>query len=49
MLAVLIERFEIATLLEECGLFNKDHVNIEGRTVFQIAEDRNRVRAIAFL
>ena len=49
MLAVLCEQFEIATLFEECGLFNKEHVNIEGRTVMQIAEDRNRVRPLAFL
>ena len=49
MLAVIVERFQIASLLADSGLFDKDFVNVEGRTITQIAEDRNRERALAYL
>ena len=49
MLAVLLEKFEIASFLRETGYFNNDYVNIEGRTVLNIAEEKQRTRAVAYL
>jgi len=49
MTAVLREHFDIANLLMKNNLATKGYVNREGRDVRQIAEDSNRVRALAFL
>ena len=49
MTAVLRENFEIANLLLKNNLATKGFVNREGRDVRQIAEDSNRVRALAYL
>ena len=49
MTAVLRENFEIANLLLKNNLATKGYVNREGRDVRQIAEDQNRVRALAYL
>lgn len=49
MTAVLRENFEIANLLIKNNLATKGYVNREGRDVRQIAEDGNRVRALAYL
>lgn len=49
MIAVLRENFDIANLLLKNNLATKGFVNREGRDVRQIAEDSNRVRALAYL
>jgi len=49
MTAVLRESFEIANLLLKNNLATKGYVNREGRDVRQIAEDSNRLRALAYL
>jgi hypothetical protein len=49
MTAVLRENFDIGNLLLKNNLATKGYVNREGRDVRQIAEDQNRVRALAYL
>ena len=49
MTAVLRDQFEIANLLIKNNLATRTYRNIEGRDVHQIAEDANRVRALAYL
>lgn len=49
MTAVLRESFDIANLLLKNNLATKGYVNREGRDVRQIAEDSNRLRALAYL
>lgn len=49
MTAVLRDQFEIANLLVKNNLATRGYVNREGRDVRIIAEDANKVRALAYL
>ena len=49
MTAVLRDQFEVANLLIKNNLATRTYRNIEGRDLRQIAEDANRVRALAYL
>lgn len=49
MTAVLRDQFEIANILIKNNLATRTYRNIEGRDIHQIAEDANKVRALAYL
>ena len=49
MTAVLRENFDIASILLKNNLATKGYVNADGRDCRQIAEDMNKVRAMAYL
>jgi hypothetical protein len=49
MTAVLRDQFEVANLLVKNNLATRGYVNRDGRDVRMIAEDLNKVRAMAYL
>lgn len=49
MLAVLLERFEIAKILLDAKLATKEYVNVNGRSIFHMCQSVKRRRSLAFL
>ena len=49
MTAVLRDQFEVANLLVKNNLATRGYVNRDGRDIRTIAEDANKVRALAYL
>ena len=49
MTAVLRGQFDLATQLLKNNLATKDHINVDGRNLRQIAEDTNRQKALAYI
>ena len=49
MTAVLRDQFEVANMLVKNNLATRGYVNREGRDIRTIAEDANKVRALAYL
>ena len=49
MTAVMRDQFDVANQLVKNNLATRGYVNREGRDIRTIAEDANRVRALAYL